>query len=239
MSSGLYNALSGAKAQMQVLDITANNLANANTVAFKTDRTSFETMLKQAGDPTAAKQLTFTTVSRTLADQSRGTINTTGAPLDLAIAGEGFFKVEGPAGVAYTRHGALRLDGDGRLVTSTGLPVLGEGGPITLADAGVAIDKDGGISFEGNEVGRLPVYAFEPGVVLEKRGDGLFAAPEGAVPQLVEGPQLTQGGLEMSNVNVMREMTRMTQGLRAFEAYQKMIKQFGELGKSEELGSVG
>lgn len=239
MSSGLYNALSGAMAQMQVLDITTNNLANANTIGFKSDRTSFETMLKEAGDPTAGKQLSFTTVSRTLADQSRGTINNTGAPLDLAIDGEGFFKVQGPAGVAYTRHGAFRLDGEGRLVTSSGLPVLGEGGPISLSDANVTIDQDGAIAFEGNEVGRLPVYAFEPGVPLEKRGDGLFAAPAGVAPQQLERPQLTQGGLEMSNVNVMREMTRMTQSLRAFETYQKMIKQFGELGKSDELGSVG
>lgn len=239
MSSGLYNALSGAKAQMQVLDVIANNLANASTTGFKGDRTSFETMLKQAGDPTAAKQLTFTTVSRTVADQSQGTISQTGVSLDLAIDGEGFFKIQGPSATSYTRHGAFRLNNEGQLVTPTGLPLLGENGPITLSSADVNINKDGIISFEGAEVGRIPVYAFEPGVPLEKRDDGLFVAPTGAEPNLVEQPTVVQGGLEMSNVNVMKEMTRMTQGMRAFEAYQKMIKQFGDLGKSDELGSVG
>lgn len=239
MSSGLYNALSGAKAQMQVLDVIANNLANANTTGFKGDRTSFETMLKQAGDPAAAKQLTFATVSRTVADQSQGTINQTGVALDLAIDGEGFFKIQGPSGTSYTRQGAFRLNPEGQLVTPTGLPVLGENGPITLGSTDVIINKDGIIAFEGAEVGRIPVYAFEPEVALEKRDEGLFVAPPGAEPSLVEQPTVVQGGLEMSNVNVMKEMTRMTQGLRAFEAYQKMIKQFGDLSKSDELGSVG
>ncbi len=239
MSSGIYNALSGALAQMQLLDITANNLANANTVGFKKDRTSFETMLKQAGDPTATKQLTFTTLSRTVTDHAPGTIRRTDAPLDLAIEGEGFFRVQGPQGMAYTRHGSFRRDGDGRLLTEAGLPVLGTSGPITLGEGVVTISRNGTITSGGNEVGVLPVYAFEPGVNLEKRGDGLFVPPAGIVPKVLKQPRLQQGGVEMSNVNVLQEMTRMTDGLRAFEAYQKIIKGYGQLGKADELGSVG
>lgn len=239
MSSGLYNALSGAKARMQILDITANNLANTNTVGFKADRTSFETMLKGAGDPTATKQRTFTTLSRTVADQSQGTIQNSGVSLDLAIGGPGFFRIQGPSGESYTRHGAFRVNAEGQLVTPAGLPVLGEGGPITLSNTAVTIDQAGAITFEGAEVGRIPVYAFGPGVRLEKDTNGMFLAPDGVEPSVVERPNLIQGALEQSNVDVMKEVARMTEGLRAFEAYQKIIKQFGELGNSDELGSVG
>ncbi len=237
MSSGIYSALSGAVAQMQRLDVISNNLANIDTVGFKQDRLRFESLLKGAV-VNGGRGIDLVRVADSSPDLSQGTLRSTGNPLDVAIDGEGYLRVEGPQGVLYTRQGSLQLDGEGFLRTASGLKVLGESGPLSLPDAEVLIDEEGRIFHEGSEVGRLSLYL--PGAGrLEKRGEGTFALSGGEAVE-AEGARLLQGSQELSNVNPLREMAHLMETLRAFEAYQKMMKTYGNLAaKADELGSVG
>ncbi len=237
MSSGIYSALSGAVAQMQRLDVISNNLANIDTVGFKQDRLRFESLLKGAVVK-GGRGIDLVRVADSSPDLSQGTLRSTGNSLDVAIDGEGYLRVEGPQGVLYTRQGSLQLDGEGFLRTASGLKVLGESGPLSLPDAEVLIDEEGRIFHEGSEVGRLSLYL--PGAGrLEKRGEGTFALSGGEAVE-AEGARLLQGSQELSNVNPLREMAHLMETLRAFEAYQKMMKTYGNLAaKADELGSVG
>ncbi len=237
MSSGIYSALSGAVAQMQRLDVISNNLANIDTVGFKQDRLRFESLLKGAV-VNGGRGIDLVRVADSSPDLSQGTLRSTGNSLDVAIDGEGYLRVEGPQGVLYTRQGSLQLDGEGFLRTASGLKVLGESGPLSLPDAEVLIDEEGRIFHEGSEVGRLSLYL--PGAGrLEKRGEGTFALSGGEAVE-AEGARLLQGSQELSNVNPLREMAHLMETLRAFEAYQKMMKTYGNLAaKADELGSVG
>jgi flagellar basal-body rod protein FlgF len=240
MSSGLYSAVSGALAKTQTLDILSNNLANVNTTGFKKDRVHFEALLNATNQNHAAKGMNFTRTGQPYVDFSQGSLRETGGTLDLAIDGEGFFKVMGEGGFFYTRQGNLKLDADGDLVTASGWRVMGENGPINLPNPEVAIDKEGKIWAEEGEVGRIALYTFPDDAVPEKRGDGLFTLPAGSRDEVALNSCLLQGRLETSNVNILQEMVQLTEGMRAFEAYQKAIKTYGSLAaKADEIGSVG
>lgn len=236
--SGLQSAVTGAVSRFQALDVVSNNLANSNTVGFKRDVVSFEAALQRVGvDPDST--LNQIRLRETVTDQSSGAIKATGNSLDLAIDGPGFFQVETANGTFYTRQGTLSRDGQNRLVTSAGDPVLGEGGPITVTGDDIRIDADGTIMADGVSAGKIALFAFEAGTPLEKRGLGLFSPPAGIDPQRIDNPRMIQGSLEMSNVNVLQEMVRMVECQREFETFQKMIKTYNTLaGKADEIGSL-
>ena len=152
MYTGLYAAVSGSLAQEKRLAIVTNNLANANTVGFKADRPVFQVEplpvvvgpLPAADGPgavvTALDRLQGRDSPQTQlrvvhTDFTPGDLRDTGNALDLALEGRGFFTVQTPDGVAYTRQGTFSLNAEGILVTSGGLPVLGENGPLRLRGA--------------------------------------------------------------------------------------------------------
>jgi flagellar basal-body rod protein FlgF len=240
MSSGIYSTLSGNLARMQALDSITNNLANANTVGFKRDRLAFESLLSGAGQTSTSKGLNFTRLQKSFTDFTPGNTQFTGNDLDLAIEGEGFFKVRRGDEFLYTRAGNFHLDSDGSLLTESGLPVVGTTGqPVTIPSREFSIDEEGRILTDEGEVGRISIFAIDDPSGMTKEGSCLFKQPSGQQDGVAENATVRQGFLENSNVNMLEEMALMMETLRAFEAHQKMMKTYNTIGsKVDDLGSL-
>ncbi|MDI6791172.1 MAG: flagellar hook-basal body protein, partial [Thermodesulfobacteriota bacterium] len=174
-----------------------------------------------------------------------GEVKQTGNPLDAALNGPGFFKIDTPDGIRYTRAGNFALNGDNVLVTAQGYPVMGQGGPITLDGTTIEINEVGGISMDqaGDgimaEADSLAVVNFDDPSVMEKVGNSLYRLKDPQANEIpADGTQVRQGYLEQSNVNVMEEMVQMIQVQRNYEAYQKIIQLFDEID-SRAINDVG
>jgi len=231
MANGINLAGASMIRQQARQEAVTNNLANLSTPGFKATRV-FQEVLEGVG--TEATREAAGTGSHYI-DFAQGTIRPTGADLDLAIDGEGFFTVLTPNGERYTRDGGFSLSGDGTLIDRSGYPVLGEGGPIVLDGPGeVEVDEAGGIRVGGSPVGDLEIKNFENKDRLIHEGSGLLAPRPGARLTEIE-PEATvhQRCLEESNVNTMQETVRMTTLLRGYEASQRMLQL-----QSEALGRV-
>jgi len=242
MSSGLYAALSAANAKMQSLDVTANNLSNANAYGYKRDRFDFEALFRDATQNVAGRGVNFVRVYKNHTDFTQAGFAVTGNPLDLAIDGEGFFKLQGNGRYFYTRLGNFRRDDEGNLANPSGWKVVDEKNrPIAIPDSKtLSIDESGKIFSNGGEAGSIPLFAVNNLADLRKEGRGVFAPEPGLEDRLVEKPRILQKRLEESNVQPLEEMARMIDGLRAFEAYQKVLKTYGNLAsRATDLGAVG
>lgn len=255
---GVYTALSGAIAQSHKLDTISNNIANANTPGFKRDELTFQEYLTanekeqqvmnvprvpasiesfydmQGGDKS------YVDLKGTFTDQSQGSLRHTGNKFDIAIDGKGFFEVMTPQGVRFTRAGNFTLDGNGRLVTKEGYPVLRAGGDgedpanrvFTLNDASGLQLSDGGEVLQGEEnLGRLSVVDIPQRDSIQKVGNSMYAFKANVAPEVtaIEVPSLKQGFLEMSNVNIVKEMTDMITTNRVFESTQKAISTYDQM----------
>ncbi len=245
MVSGKYSALSGAVAREQAMANIANNLANVSTIGFKRDRISFEAMLRGSRQVEQARGINYNRIRTIGTDFSQGGLRHTGRVLDVAIDGEGFFKIRNQGKTFYTRTGSLALDQNGTLKTTAGYPVLGDSGQvIQLPDSSgqaVSIDEQGNISVNGAPVGaRLQVFAVSDPSRLKKVGNDLFTLEPGATDRVSTSARIVQGSLETSNVNMMAEMVRMIDTQRRFEALHKVLKSYSTLGERQnELGTVG
>lgn len=240
MSSGIYAALSGAITKMQAVEIVSNNLSNVNTAGYKKDRLHFAAVLDDATQVGQARGLNYTYVPATQTDFTEGVMETTSNDLDVAIDGNGFFKIRRDGLYYYTRLGNFDRSADGTLVTRTGDIVMSENdNPIVLPEGPININESGIILGLEGEVGQLGVFA--PDVaLLEKKGQGLFrySGNEIGVPQS-ESSKLMQRSLERSNVKSMEETVIMMTSLRAFESYQKAMKNFYTIdAKADEIGSL-
>jgi len=245
MSGGMYLAAAGALVQQMRLEMLANNVANINTVGYKGEKSVFrvpeETLPAEELRPEEGSQplSPYAPPFSTMVDFSQGAIHQTGNPLDVALNGEGFFNVQTPDGIQYTRQGSFTLNTDGVLVTQDGYPVMGEGGEITIEGANVEIDELGGVYVDGDEVGRLQVTAFADNESLAKVGNGRFVSSDPAmVGNRPENTTVRQGHLESANVNPVQAMTEMIETSRAFEAYQKVIQSADE-ATEKSINSVG
>ncbi len=255
--NSIYPVLSGALAQEKRLELITNNLANVSTGGFKKDVAVFEglTPLLTNAAGTAIQPLshllgadaTFGLLKQVSTDYSAGPIQVTDEPLDIAIQGEGFFAVQSPEGVRYTRNGHFTLDANGQLVTTAGLPVLGSGGPITLPPGIVSINSNGNISVRGVEAGAtvtevdvLALYTVSNPKQLRKVGGSLFEVVSGTAVPSTEG-RVRQGALEGSNVNPVEEMVAMIEVMRLYEAAQKAMQTADDIaGKAaNEIGRLG
>lgn len=245
MSGGMYLAAAGAMVQQMRLEVLANNIANINTNGYKGEQTIFrvaEETAEPASEPASGEIQSLSPYAppfETRIDFSQGALRETGNPLDVAINGKGFFAVQTPDGVQYTRQGSFSLNEERLLVTPDGYPVLGEGGEITIEEGQVEIDFQGGIYINGDEVGRLQLTNFEDLDTLQKVGNGRFLqTDETIVGQPPEETTLSQGYLETANVNPIMAMTEMIETSRAFEAYQKVIQTADE-ATSTSINTVG
>lgn len=221
----IYLSMAGAKAALQRQDSLANNLANVSTNGFRAELQSFRAV-PVLGDGASTRVYALeTSIGH---DIRPGPMQTTGRPLDVAAQGNAWFAVQALDGTeAYTRAGSLQVNAEGQLVTISGLPVLGDGGPITLpTNANVDIASDGSISAQvGNGrpqgVGRLKMVV--PEEALTRGTDGLFRAAEGDLPAVPEA-RLQSGALEGSNVSPVETMVAMISAARQFEQQMKMLQ---------------
>jgi flagellar basal-body rod protein FlgF len=223
MENAAYIGLSQQLALRRRLDVTANNLANMNTTAFKAENVMFSEYLMKED---ARSKLSFVQDHAVYWDLKEGKLVSTGNSFDVAISGEGYFTVETENGPRYTRNGHFRLDGAGQLITDTGNPVLDDqGAPILIntADGAVTIAEDGTISNDFGPVARLQAVTFEDARYLKKIGDGLYEAGD-QVPEPNLDATLLQGMTETSNVEPIVEMTRMIEIMRSYQSAQKMLE---------------
>lgn len=239
MEQALSIALSRQMTLRRAMDIVANNVANANTAAYKAESPLFSEFLMpgaEADDRSGAGNagaISYVLDTGTHRDLSEGDITHTNNPFDVAISGEGFFAVQTPQGERYTRAGHFTVDVTGQLVTPQGHPVLSNGGaPITInTDEGpIQIGRDGLITSGENTIGRLGVVNVENPALMKKTGDNYLETDEAAAP--VVNPTVMQGFIESSNVKPVVEMTRMIEVMRAYTSTQKTINKMGELQQS-------
>jgi flagellar basal-body rod protein FlgG len=238
---GLFIAASGMLADQIRQDVLANNLANATTAGYKGDRavaSAFSSLLLENIDNgrTVGPLGMGVRIDDIKVDGHQAGLRATQNPLDLAMAGPGFFAVQAPGGMRYTRDGAFALDADRRLVNAMGMPVLGDDGrPITLPPGErVTIDKLGRVSVDERIVATLRIDVLNPDS-LRKQGDNLYT---GAIDTAAAKGQVAQGFLEASNVNSVREMVGLITTMRSYEASTKAVRALDEtVGKAvNEVG---
>ncbi len=227
METPTYIALSRQMVLRNQMDVVANNIANASTPGFKA-----EMMLMSEVELPAERgvDLSYVQDFATARDFSPGSVRATGNPLDLAVQGDGFFAVQTPDGVRYTRVGRFQLDANGTLVTSQGYPVLAGGGPVTLDpdDGPVNVAEDGSIStdlaFGGQQqvvAGKLDLVDFADRGQLAPAENNLFDAKD-QQPTAATG-KIAQGMLEDSNVRPIIEMTSLIEVTRNYQAMQRFL----------------
>ena len=249
MVSGKYSALSGAVAREQSMANIAANLANVNTAGYKKANVSFESLLQGAKQTKEANGINYSRIKGNFTEFSPGPMIETGNSLDMAIHGDGFFKVQGPNGVLYTRRGDFVLDQTGNLQTSNGMAVLdSSNGPITIPDTTInqiSVSSLGEISTMGRDgsrsvIGSIGVVTINDTSKLKREADTTFSLQADGQETVTTEPTLVIGNLETSNVNMTEEMTMMIDSLRTFETYHKVLKSYSDLGqKQDELGSLG
>lgn len=198
---------------LRLQDVTANNLANANTAGFKADRVS-------ARQPAGASH----PVPVHSTDLEQGTFRDTGRPLDLGLEGPGFFVVETARGERLTRGGALRLDADGRLTDADGAPLLGTEGPLVLHGAEVRVEADGSVRVDGALAGKLRVVDADDPEALLKEGAGRYRPQGGTHPVRDDVTRVRQGSLEEPNVDPLTAMVDLVNIQRAYSANIQALK---------------
>ena len=212
----------GSLAQENRLNIISSNLANIDTPGFKKDVPQFDGYLVKSS------KISF----------QQGNLKPTGNKLDLALSGPGFFQVETPNGVRYTRSGAFTRNSQGEIVTSEGYLVVG-GGVIPEDTVDLAIAPDGRIMADQQEIGRFEIVEFENNNVLTKEGRNLYnlKVPGGAgTPS--ENTSISQGYIEGSNVDPVMEQVNLIDTVRTYEVFQKVIQSLQEADQ-KSINEVG
>lgn len=217
----------GGLRQERKLETVSNNLANTDTNGFKKDGISF--------DETFKAQLNK--------DFSQGAIQTTGNPLDMALSGEGFFKIETSDGIKYTRNGNFTLDMNGTLVDQNGNPVMGQGGAIAIDTANVdqelSVNQNGEILLSGEVVDTLDIVTFNALNKLERDGQNFLSYTGETTDEIpAEGAVVQHRALEKANIVVVEEMVRMIDYHRMFETFTKSMMTFDEID-AKAINDVG
>ncbi|WP_027720971.1 flagellar basal-body rod protein FlgF [Maridesulfovibrio zosterae] len=254
MQSSVFSALFGAMSNEHRIDISANNLANVNTTGFKRDNCAFQdTFQRFAHDYVvdakpfirdkdmfpAPKIMARPRLSEEVIDMSQGAFQKTGNPLDVAIRGDGFLKVQKDGGEFLTRSGVFSLSPEGVIITEQGYPVMANGGEVSVPPrSNIVIDAEGVITADGQQIAQLDFVQPADARSLKKEGENLYTIDGGEeVP--AEG-ELVQGYIEKSNVEVVNEMVAMIECQRSFEMYQKMITTTDTLDQKviQQVGKV-
>ena len=235
MIAGLYTAANGMLALEQRQEILSNNIANASTPGFKSHAATqlgFNQVFSKALQESfhfdhAAAPAGGVKVVESYTNLAQGMHQKTNNPLNLALQGPGYFVVDTPMGERYTRNGNFTLNTEGDLVTLEGHTVQGaSGAPLRLSGGTPNIAKDGAATVDGMPVGRLRLVEFEQPERLLRQGDNLYAASEEVAKQMQESltTSALQGNLEMSNINLAREMVNMMLVSRTYNSNQKVIQ---------------
>jgi len=253
MLRALYTAASGMNAQQLNIDNIAHNLANVNTIGFKSRRADFQDLLyqnlRQAGAASTATTdipvgLQIGLGTKPVATEillTQGDFSATENPLDMVIEGQGFFQVRLTDGqTAYTRNGSFHLDRDGNMVTADG-DFLDPQISIPQDQVSVTIGADGTVSVlqagqtQPQQVGRIEIANFQNAAGLQAIGKNLYLATQASGEAIVGTPgenglgTLLSGFVEQSNVSVVEEMVNMIVSQRAYEASSKVIRTADEM----------
>jgi flagellar basal-body rod protein FlgG len=247
MIRSLYTAATGMMAQQMQIDTTSNNISNVNTIGYKKQRAEFADLMYQtmeyAGTSTSTTTSSPTGIEVGLGvrptaiakEFTQGNFKETGNDLNMAITGNGFFQIELPDGTtAYTRNGSFKLDSEGNVVNSDGYRLLPE---ITIPEdaTDISVGTDGTVSVlqagstQTNEIGQIEIANFINPAGLHSLGDNNFINTSASGDPIVGTAglnglgQIKQGFVEMSNVQLVEEMTDLITGQRAYEANSKAI----------------
>ena len=248
MINSLWISKTGMEAQQTQLDVISNNLANVSTNGFKRANAVFEDLmyqnLRQVGANSSEQNQLPTGLQvglgvRTVATSrsfAQGSLQQSGNTLDVAIKGNGFFQVTQPDGtLGYTRDGSFQVDAQGRLVTSSGLPIA-NGVTVPPNAQSITVSQDGAVSvtLAGNpapqQIGTIAIANFVNPAGLEPRGGNLYTEtaasgqPQGGTAGTNGLGSLMQGYVETSNVNVVQELVSMIQTQRAYEMNSKAVQ---------------
>ena len=224
MDRMIYLSMSGAKASMERQDVLAHNLANVATPGFRAELAAMRAVPVQGDGASTRVYALETTVGYST---QAGLVQATGRNLDVAVKGKSWLAVQALDGTeAYTRAGAMDVNAEGLLVNTAGMPIMGDGGPITIPrNAAVEIAPDGTVTArvgtgKPQNVGRLKLVT--PEAAMTRGPDGLFRAAE----DLPADPtaRVQSGALEGSNVNPIESMVAMIAASRAFEQQMKALQ---------------
>ncbi|MBV9511108.1 MAG: flagellar basal-body rod protein FlgF [Caulobacteraceae bacterium] len=250
MDNALYVGLSKQMILRRELDIAANNMANVDTTGFKAELLiTHDDPIDLPAAPRGSSPVQYALDTGVARDFSQGPLQPTGAPLDMAIDGRGFFQVSTAAGMRYTRDGRFATDAQGQLITQQGDPVLDvSGSPITLNAQGGPpnVGRDGTItqSVPGSPtpavVGRIGVVTFDDLSALSKQGDGLYANTTNVQPTPTSSASIQGGMLEGSNVQPILQVTDLIRISRAYEAMTNLVGDSSDLSSRaiQRLGAV-
>ncbi|WP_353475734.1 flagellar hook basal-body protein (plasmid) [Salipiger sp. H15] len=245
MDNSIYVALSQLTALERQLDVTSNNIANANSSGYKAERVLFETYLQTDDAALSGDGTNYVLDRGSYVDNSSGAIMPTGNALDLALSGDGWFAYQTAGGqTAFGRDGGFILDTEGRVITATGAQLLDAGGaPLVLPPAQaatVSISNDGVISdAEGAVLGQVGIFTLPDRQSLGRSGGGMFVPQEGNARLIPDetGSQIIQGAVEMSNVQAVTEVTRLISIQQAYQQSLNLVQSDDDL-KKEMLSRI-
>jgi flagellar basal-body rod protein FlgF len=235
-------AASRLVAQQRAMDVTANNVANANTPGYRTERVQFSDWLSRQNHvaaPPGGATVAYTQDRATWREQQLGTLSQTGNPFDLALTGDGYFTVNTARGPRLTRDGRFGQMPDGTIADAAGNAVLDTNGkPIQLApaDTQITISDDGSVSSQNGQLGKIGVVRPSDPMKLSAEGGTLFRAD--AATTAVATPTVVQGAVEGSNVQPVIEITRMTEISREYERINRLMDQTSDLD-SQSINRLG
>lgn len=228
MDRMIYTAMTGANAAQHRQQLLSNNLANASTPGFRAELATFRAVpVRGDGSTTRVFALEATAGH----SDAPGPVTNTGRNLDVAVRGGSYLSVQGLDGTeAYTRAGALEVNPDGTLVSAQGLPVLSDGGPLTVPPgAQVDIGEDGTVTARvpgqpGQALGKLKLVTPDDENRLRRGEDGLFRPTQGDTLNADTTARVQSGALEGSNVNPIEAMVGMIAVARQFEVQMRMLQ---------------
>lgn len=244
MENSIYAATLGSIVEQRRFEILANNLANINTPGFKADRLSNRAQVEYISDEKFSKnRVEFKNLLKKMESKTsleQGPLRQTNNKFDLALEGPGFFSIQTPWGISYTRAGNFRLDAEGTLVTAEGFAVLGEGGPIQIESSqDFTVTPEGIVISQGTEIDKLSIVEFERPEFLTKVGSTLFNAPREAGAKAAENTKIHQNSLEEPNTNMIKLLAEMIHAQRSFETYQRIIKMSDDLINKQQTKIIG
>ncbi len=225
MDNGIYVMLSRQLALFRDMEVTAGNVANANTSGYGAQHMLFNSYLTHDVNQGDKNPMAFAYDISTFRDTRQGTMKTTGNPLDVAINGDGYFMVQTPLGTRYTRSGNFQLDGAGQLITADGNPVLDSSNqPIFFPEdtQKVEIGQLGNIKVNGVDFTSLGTVKFDNEQLLRHAGGTLYMSEITPLP--ADDVSVVQGVLEGSNVTPVTELTHMIEVSRSVASTAKYIE---------------
>jgi flagellar basal-body rod protein FlgF len=248
MDALTISAASGLRARMETLDMLANNLANATTGGFKSDRDFYGLYVspdaQASSDANGALPETVPVIEKAWTDFSQGLLVPTGNSLDLALSGKGFFTATTPSGPLYTRNGNFRLTPAGLLTTADGYPLrTPEGLTIqTQSTSRLEIQPDGEVQQDGQSLGKLDIVEFPDNSALSKQGNCYFRLVDAKIkPVAATDARVEQGKIENSNASSAEGAVRLVNVMRQFEMLQKAVALGANMNRRavEDVAKVG